>query len=77
MGLGDRIDAAKDKVKGKVKESVGKASDDNSMIVEGKVDQIKGAVKERIADTKAHLKEDAEQLHTDDTEGGAPTTRPE
>ncbi|MEO8220918.1 MAG: CsbD family protein [Specibacter sp.] len=72
-GLGDKFDAAKDKFTGKVKETVGKATDDKSMIVEGKADQVKGAMKDKIADTKAHLKEDAAQLHTDDTEGGAPT----
>lgn len=77
MGLGDKIDAAKDKVKGKAKETVGHASDDKSMIVEGKADQVKGGVKDKIADTKSHLKEDAAKFHTDDTEGGAPTAAQE
>lgn len=38
-----------------------------------------GAVKDRITgvDAKAHLKDAAAQLYTDDTEGGAPSTRPE
>lgn len=71
MGIFDKFDAAKDKVVGKVKETVGKATDDNSKVVEGKLDQAKGAAKDKLADTKAHLKEDATELHTDDTEGGA------
>jgi uncharacterized protein YjbJ (UPF0337 family) len=73
MGIGDKFDAAKDKVTGKIKETVGKATDDNSMVVEGKVEHAKGTVKDKLADAKAHLKEDAENRHTDDTEGGAPT----
>ncbi|POH57270.1 CsbD family protein [Arthrobacter glacialis] len=45
MGIGDKFDAAKDKVTGKIKEGVGMATDDNSMIVEGKADQVEGAVR--------------------------------
>jgi uncharacterized protein YjbJ (UPF0337 family) len=70
MGLGDKFDAAKDKVKGHAKETVGKATDDKSMVVEGKADQVKGAVKDKVADVKAHLHEDADKRHSDDTEGG-------
>lgn len=70
MGLGDKFDAAKDKVKGKTKETVGKATDDKSMVVEGKADQVKGTVKDKVADAKAHLHEDADKRHSDDTEGG-------
>lgn len=75
MGLGEKFDAAKDKVTGKAKETVGKATDDNSMVVEGKADQVKGTVKDNVADLKAHLHEDADKRHVDDTEGGA--ARPE
>ncbi|MCQ9163982.1 MULTISPECIES: CsbD family protein [unclassified Arthrobacter] len=71
MGLGDKFDAAKDKVAGKAKETIGKATDDNSMVVEGKTDQVKGTVKDKVADLKAHLHEDADNLNKDDTEGGA------
>ncbi|WP_104092099.1 CsbD family protein [Arthrobacter sp. GMC3] len=71
MGIGDKMDAAKDKVAGKVKETVGKARDDKSQEMEGKLEHAKGVAKDKLADTKAHLKEDAADRHTDDTEGGA------
>lgn len=71
MGIADKFDAAKDKVTGKVKEALGKATHDHSQVAEGKVDQAKGEAKDKIADAKAHLKEDRENLHTDDTEGGS------
>lgn len=71
MGIGDKFDAAKDKVTGKVKEAVGKATDDHSQVAEGKMEQAKGGAKDKIADVKAHLKEDTADRHTDDTEGGA------
>lgn len=74
MGIADKFDAAKDKVTGKVKETVGKATDDGAQVMEGKFEQAKGAAKDKLADAKAHVKEDADDLHTDDTEGGASTT---
>lgn len=67
MGIADKFDAAKDKVAGKVKETTGKATDNHSQVAEGKLDQAKGTAKDKVADAKAHLSEDA---HTDDTEGG-------
>lgn len=73
MGIADKFDAAKDKATGKIKEAVGKATDDNSQVIEGKADQVKGSAKDKIADAKAHFKEDANDRHTDDTEGGAAT----
>lgn len=71
MGIADKFDAAKDKATGKIKEAVGKASGDNSQVMEGKADQLKGSAKDKLADAKVHLKEDANDRHTDDTEGGA------
>lgn len=71
MGLSDKFDAAKDKVGGKIKETIGHATDDKSMEAEGKLDQAKGTVKDKVADVKAHLKDSADHVHTDDTEGGA------
>lgn len=74
MGIADKFDAAKDKATGKIKETVGKATDDKSQVVEGKLEQAKGTAKDKLADAKAHLKEDSNDVHTDDTEGGASTT---
>lgn len=51
MGTDDKFDAKADQVKGKVKEGVGDATDDQGLQSEGKVDQAKG-----------HLKESAEKV---------------
>jgi uncharacterized protein YjbJ (UPF0337 family) len=69
MGMGDKFEAAKDKVKGKVNEVVGDATDDHSREMKGKAQQVEGAAKDKVADAKAHLHEDADRA-TDDTEGG-------
>lgn len=71
MGIEDKLDAVKDKAMGKAKEAVGKVRDDDSQVVEGKLEHAKGVAKDKLADTKAHLKEDISDVHTDDTEGGA------
>ena len=42
MGVGDKMDAGMDRLKGKTKEAVGKATDDDEKVVEGKTDQAKG-----------------------------------
>jgi uncharacterized protein YjbJ (UPF0337 family) len=47
-----RIDGAQDKVGGNVKETVGKATNDRELEGEGKFDQLKGDVKEGVADVK-------------------------
>jgi uncharacterized protein YjbJ (UPF0337 family) len=69
MGMGDKFDAAKDKVTGKVNEAVGDATDDKSQELKGKGQQFEGDAKDKVADAKAHLNEDADRA-TDDTEGG-------
>jgi uncharacterized protein YjbJ (UPF0337 family) len=70
MGMGDKFEAAKDKVKGKVNETVGDATDDHSREMKGKAQQVEGEAKDTVADAKAHLNEDADRA-TDDTEGGS------
>jgi uncharacterized protein YjbJ (UPF0337 family) len=69
MGMGDKFEAAKDKVKGKANEVVGDATDDHSREMKGKAQQVEGEAKDKMADAKAHLNEDADRA-TDDTEGG-------
>ncbi|WP_343317581.1 CsbD family protein [Arthrobacter sp. TMP15] len=71
MGIGEKFDAAKDKIGGKIKETVGRATDDHSQIMDGKLDQARGVAKDKLADAKAHLEQDVADLNTDDTEGGA------
>lgn len=56
MGAGDKIKAAADKVTGQVKETVGKATDNDKLVAEGKADQAKGAVKDTVEDVKDAFK---------------------
>lgn len=65
MGLEDKFDAAADKVKGKVEEAVGRATDDRSKVVKGKVDQAKGGLKDTVADLKAHTKDSVDEASAD------------
>src|SRR5699024_8588945 len=46
MGADDRIEAAADKTSGKIKESVGGATDNKDMEAEGHREQAKGSLKE-------------------------------
>jgi uncharacterized protein YjbJ (UPF0337 family) len=57
MGLDDKIDNKTEDVAGKVKEQVGKATDDKRLENEGKGDQVKSDVKqagEKIKDAFKH-----------------------
>jgi uncharacterized protein YjbJ (UPF0337 family) len=58
MGTDDKIDAKTDQVKGKVKEGVGDATDDQQLQGEGKVDQAKGHLKEGAEKVKDAFKKD-------------------
>ncbi|HJT04890.1 MAG TPA: CsbD family protein [Pseudonocardiaceae bacterium] len=54
MGLGDKIDNKAEELKGKGKEAVGDATDDDQLKAEGQLDQAKGNIKqaaEKIKDT--------------------------
>lgn len=51
-GTGDKAEGKWDEVKGKVKEGIGDAKDDESMEAEGKKDQIKGEGKQAWGDLK-------------------------
>lgn len=46
MGIDDKISNAGEKAAGKVKETTGRATDDESQETEGKVDQAKADLKE-------------------------------
>lgn len=46
MAADDKIDAKTDQVKGKVKEGVGRATDDRDLEAEGHGDQAKGNLKQ-------------------------------
>lgn len=57
MGAGDKFEAGMDKAKGKVKESVGEATNNEEMVAEGKMDQAKGHLKEAGENVKDSAKE--------------------
>lgn len=57
MGADDKIEAAMDKAKGKVKEGAGKLSDNDRLVAEGKVDQAKGDVKHSVEKGKDAAKD--------------------
>ena len=58
MGTDDKIDAKSDELKGKVKEGVGDATDDQGLQTEGKVDQAKGHLKESAEKVKDAFRKD-------------------
>ncbi|GGM87798.1 CsbD family protein [Lentzea pudingi] len=58
MGTDDKIDAKADQLKGKVKEGVGSATDDDGLEAEGKGDQAKGHLKEGVEKVKDAFKKD-------------------
>jgi uncharacterized protein YjbJ (UPF0337 family) len=45
-----------DQAKGKVKEEIGKATDDKSTEAEGKADQTEGKIKEGLGEAKRKIK---------------------
>jgi uncharacterized protein YjbJ (UPF0337 family) len=57
-GTDDRAAGAWDETKGKVKEAVGDATDDESMENEGKKDQVKGKTEQAVG----HVKDAAENV---------------
>lgn len=56
MGLGDKLENAKDKVVGQVKETVGGATNNADLEAEGKTQQAKGSVKDAAENVKDAFK---------------------
>ena len=48
----DKIEGATDKIKGKVKEGLGKLTGNRDLEEEGKDDQLKGAVRKKVGEIK-------------------------
>ena len=57
MGIDDRIKNTAEDVKGKGKEAVGKATDDEGLEAEGKFDQAKAGMKNAAEDVKDDVKD--------------------
>ena len=58
MSDADKIDAKGDQVKGKVKETAGRLTDDEGLEAEGKGDQAKGHLKDAAEKVKDVFKKD-------------------
>ncbi|MFC5056578.1 CsbD family protein [Saccharothrix xinjiangensis] len=56
MSTDDKFDAKADELKGKVKETVGDATDDRDLEAEGKGDQAKGNLKQAAEKVKDAFK---------------------
>lgn len=56
MSAGDKIQAAAEQVAGKAKEAVGKVTDNDKLVAEGKAEQAKGAVRDTVEDVKDAFK---------------------
>jgi uncharacterized protein YjbJ (UPF0337 family) len=56
MGMDDKIKNAAEDLKGKGKEAVGKATDNERLEAEGNVDQAKAAAKKAAEDVKDTLR---------------------
>lgn len=57
MGIDDKIDNKADVLKGKVKETAGRASDDPELEAEGRGDQAEGHVKQAGEKVKDAIKD--------------------
>ena len=57
MGLDDKIENKSEELKGKVKEGVGRATDDPELEVEGRADQVSGHLKEAGEKVKDAVKD--------------------
>lgn len=57
MGLQDRIENKAQDVTGRGKEAVGAATDDHELKAEGKADQTKAGLKDKVEDVKDKVSE--------------------
>ena len=56
-GLKEKVEGAIDKVKGEVKEVVGKVTDNKKLQAEGKWDKVKGTAKDTVGNVKEKVHE--------------------
>ncbi|GAB2852941.1 CsbD family protein [Microbacterium insulae] len=56
MGLDDKIKNAAQDLTGKAKEAVGKATDNDKLVAEGKADQVEASAKKAAEDVKDTFK---------------------
>ena len=66
MGTDDRLNNAAEDLTGKAKEGWGKATDNEQLEAEGKMDQGKAAVKDKVEDVKDAVAEKFNDMTDDD-----------
>ena len=66
MGTDDRLNNAAEDLTGKAKEGWGKATDNKQLEAEGKMDQGKAAVKDKVEDVKDAVAEKFNDMTDDD-----------
>ena len=54
-GFTDKVKGSGNKLKGEVKESIGRNTNDPSLQAEGKKDQVKGETQEKVGDVKKKI----------------------
>jgi uncharacterized protein YjbJ (UPF0337 family) len=59
----NRIDGKADKVKGEVKQTIGKVTGDKSMQAEGTIDKAKGTVKDAFGRAKDEIRAEDRRLN--------------
>ena len=62
MGIGDKIENAKDELVGKGKEAAGKVTDNERLEAEGKADQAEADVKQKVESAKDHLADTKDKI---------------
>lgn len=60
--LSDNLKSMGNKMKGEVKESVGKATNDPKLRAEGKLDHLKGEAQEKMAELKENISNKMDEL---------------
>ena len=56
MSTDDKFDAKADEIKGKIKETTGRVTDDEELTAEGRGDQVKGNLKQAVEKVKDAFK---------------------
>lgn len=62
MGVGDKISAGADKLKGKTQEAAGNLTDDDELKLKGKGNQVKGEGKKGVEQVKDAVKDASDEV---------------
>jgi uncharacterized protein YjbJ (UPF0337 family) len=76
MGIGDKISNKAEELKGKLKEATGKATGDEDLEAEGKVDQAEGKIKQAAEKVRTFFTAKSHPPLPGRTEPSLPSVRP-